>query len=131
MQTFLPYASFEKSAKCLDNKRLGKQRVEAFTILKVLTSKRKGWRNHPAVRMWKGYEEALEQYLRVIVVEWISRGFANSIPIPRKTTFENPPWLGTKAFHTSHKSNLLRKDCKHYSKHWSGIQNNLPYIWPE
>lgn len=36
MQTFLPYASFVASAKCLDNKRLGKQRVECLQILKTL-----------------------------------------------------------------------------------------------
>lgn len=30
MQTFLPYFSFIESAKVLDNKRLGKQRVEAL-----------------------------------------------------------------------------------------------------
>lgn len=36
MQTFLPYKSFEQSAACLDNKRLGKQRVEVLQILKAL-----------------------------------------------------------------------------------------------
>ena len=36
MQTFLPYKSFERSVQVLDNKRLGKQRVEAFQILNVL-----------------------------------------------------------------------------------------------
>lgn len=36
MQTFLPYPDFVKSAKCLDNKRLGKQRVEAWTIYRTL-----------------------------------------------------------------------------------------------
>ena len=28
MQTFLPYKDFGKTAKCLDYRRLGKQRVE-------------------------------------------------------------------------------------------------------
>ena len=32
MQTFLPYADFKRSAESLDNKRLGKQRVEAMQI---------------------------------------------------------------------------------------------------
>jgi hypothetical protein len=30
VNTFLPFASFEASVRCLDNKRLGKQRVEAY-----------------------------------------------------------------------------------------------------
>lgn len=36
MQTFMPYSDFEKVAQCLDNKRLGKQRVEALQIYNVL-----------------------------------------------------------------------------------------------
>lgn len=39
MQTFLPYPDFNKSAQCLDDKRLGKQRAECLQILKVLTAK--------------------------------------------------------------------------------------------
>ncbi|MFN7881952.1 MAG: pyrimidine dimer DNA glycosylase/endonuclease V, partial [bacterium] len=33
MQTFLPSPSFAESARILDNKRLGKQRVECKQIL--------------------------------------------------------------------------------------------------
>lgn len=36
MQTFLPFPDFKQSAQCLDNKRLGKQRVECLQILKAL-----------------------------------------------------------------------------------------------
>ena len=36
MQTFLPYADFPGSAKVLDRKRLGKQRVECCQILNTL-----------------------------------------------------------------------------------------------
>jgi len=57
MQTFMPYGSqYDQTAKCLDVKRLGKQRVETYQILKALLGESKGWRNHPATRMWEGYE---------------------------------------------------------------------------
>ena len=36
MQTFLPNFLYKESARVLDNKRLGKQRVECLQILKVL-----------------------------------------------------------------------------------------------
>lgn len=36
MQTFLPYSSFKDSAAVLDNRRLGKQRVENLQIMQVL-----------------------------------------------------------------------------------------------
>jgi len=62
MQTFLPYSSFIESVRCLDRQRLGKQRVEALQILNALNGKSKGWTNHPATKMWCGYEEALCLY---------------------------------------------------------------------
>jgi hypothetical protein len=37
VQTFLPYSDFSKSANCLDDRRLGKQRVEGYQILKSLS----------------------------------------------------------------------------------------------
>ena len=37
MQTFLPYADFERSLRALDPKRLGKQRVECIQVLRGLT----------------------------------------------------------------------------------------------
>ena len=76
MQTFLPYADFVKTAKCLDYRRLGKQRVEAFQILNILEGKttKAGWKHHPAVLMWEGYENALKKYFNDISSEWKSRG---------------------------------------------------------
>ena len=41
MQTFLPYASFEESAKVLDRQRLGKQRVECLQIFNALAGDKK------------------------------------------------------------------------------------------
>ncbi len=62
MQTFLPYPDFEASARVLDDRRLGKQRVEALQVLRALTRAQYGWKHHPAVRMWAGHEEALAAY---------------------------------------------------------------------
>ena len=36
----MPYADFEKIAKCLDYKRLGKQRVEAMQIHRIVSGTR-------------------------------------------------------------------------------------------
>lgn len=46
MQTFLPYEDYEESAKSLDYRRLGKQRVETYQLLKVLADQAvgKGWK---------------------------------------------------------------------------------------
>ena len=76
MQTFLPYNDFKKTAACLDNRRLGKQRVEAYQILRIISGKRTsgGWLRHPAVLMWKGFSDALAAYQNSMITEWIDRG---------------------------------------------------------
>lgn len=129
MQTFLPYADFKKSAECLDYKRLGKQRVECFQLLKAIQHGT-GWSKHPAAKMWTGYEDALRAYMAECIKEWISRGYKNTMLIPIVAEYALPPWVGDEAFHASHRSNLLRKDSEYYSKfNWSE-PSDLPYIWP-
>ena len=132
MQTFLPYADFVKSAKCLDVKRLGKQRVEAFQLLNVLLERTqtKGWRNHPALKMWIGHSNVLKQYYNVILQEWIDRGYKNTMKFEViEGTIILPSWFGNEDFHKSHRSNLLRKDWNHYSRFF--VEDaSLPYIWP-
>ena len=70
MQTFLPEVTFTASAKALDNKRLGKQRVEVLQLLRALSGESKGWVNHPACKMWHGFEMALAVYGLAICDEW-------------------------------------------------------------
>ena len=152
MQTFLPYPDFEQSARCLDRARLGKQRVEAWQLLEAnrgISSLR--WSNHPAAKMWKGYEFGLCWYGQEICREWIRRGYKDTmlqrfnqalIELPQREvrTGENfiwwkythlPKWLGSKEFHLSHMSNLLRKNSEHYIVFFGGgISTDLPYVWP-
>lgn len=138
MQTFLPKASFVMSAKTLDYRRLGKQRVEVLQILNVLFGKKKGWSSHPAVKMWKGSEKLLIQYGLAICQEWIDRGYKDTCyqkiesfkELLRKGVHDNwPKFLGNEAFHRSHVSNLLRKDPEYYGRFFTGVPNNLEYIW--
>ena len=70
MQTFLPYAGFADSAAVLDVPRLGKQRVETLQILRALQFPDYGWRNHPAVLMWRGRVPALVSYGLSCVAAW-------------------------------------------------------------
>ena len=136
MQTFLPYPSFEETAAILDYRRLGKQRVEAFQIHTIITQPdyRGHWVNHPAVKMWRGYENALKLYVNVMIAEWVRRGYRNtmlSYNIDREVDdMLLPWWLGDPLFHDSHKSNLLRKFPEYYSQfHWD-VPDDLPYVWP-
>ena len=77
MQVFLPESTFSKCAEVLDTKRLVKQLLEGRQILTVLAgeSTSKGWKNHPAVKMFEGYEVTLVAYLAAIRDEMDCRGY--------------------------------------------------------
>ncbi len=132
MQTFLPYASYAASARCLDRQRLGKQRVEGYQILRTLLGISQGWRQHPAVRMWAGHEESLAQYTQCCIVEWKRRGYTNNIVLPLKVPMmaKPPAWLGDVRLHSSHRSNLLRKLPTHYRQYGWSDDPAAPYWWP-
>ncbi len=136
MQTFLPYADFVTSARCLDRQRLGKQRVETLQLLNALTGRSAGWRNHPAAKMWAGHELALADYGLACCQVWIERKYADTcadkISEIRMTlpSCSLPRWMGDTDFHKSHQSNLLRKNFWHYRQFNWNVPDNLPYIWP-
>ncbi|MBT4257722.1 hypothetical protein HOD88_00885 [archaeon] len=134
MQTFLPYPNLSKSLKTLDRQRLGKQRVEAFQILNILLERtdRKGWKNHPAVKMWAGYENALKLYMNKSIKIWISKGYKNTMKFEKiEGKIKFPSWFGNEEFHAAHRSNLLRKKPEHYSKFKWKESKDLEYVWPK
>ncbi len=128
MQTFLPYESFTKSAQVLDYRRLGKQRVEAKQILQAIENQT-GWKNHPIVKMWTPYTNALKQYANIIITEWIGRGYNNNMEFYDIDNVEYPDWLGDERFHSSHRANLLRKDFDYYSQFKWRENSESPYVW--
>jgi hypothetical protein len=130
MQTFMPYASLRDSAACLDRQRLGKQRVEAFQILRVLRGDTKGWRNHPAVRMWIGCEDALTVYMNACISEWVRRGFKNTMALQPYFPVVLPPWFGREDVHAAYRSKLLEKLPEHYSRFGWLEEPGRAYVWP-
>lgn len=148
VQTFLPYADFERSARALDQKRLGKQRVECLQIVRALTWPTYGWKHHPAVKMWRGHLEALARYSLTCCEVWVETGRGDTCAATIGTDLAAagvrqvrtqaelagagalPPWLGDEDFHRSHQSALLRKDPAYYGALFPGVPDDLPYVWP-
>ncbi|WBB78928.1 MSMEG_6728 family protein [Micromonospora sp. WMMD882] len=149
MQTFLPYPDFLASARVLDQRRLGKQRVEAIQVLRGLTRPGYGWRHHPAVKMWAGYEEALVRYGLDVCAVWRAGGRADTCAATLVADLATgcglrvvrtqpelagagdlPPWLGREDLHRSHRSSLLRKDPDHYRPLFGAVPDDLEYVWP-
>lgn len=130
MQTFLPYPDFVLSTKVLDSRRLGKQRVESRQILNALHDNVNRWRSHPAVRMWKGCEDALVAYSNECITEWINRGYNNNMPIIPIHNYTLPWWFGVNRFHDSHKAALLFKAPDWYQKFGWNVEPKIEYWWP-
>ena len=149
MQTFLPVADFEDSARLLDSPRLGKQRVETLQILRAIELPDYGWASHPAVLMWRGRTPALVAYGLAMARVWRERGFADSTEIqigefaPHVVGRSQqelaaagllPSWLGDEELHRSHRSNLIAKDPDFYrlrfAERFGAEPEDLPYVWP-
>jgi Pyrimidine dimer DNA glycosylase len=131
MQTFLPYPDFHKSLRSLDATRLGNQVYnEGIVLLSGF------WPRHPASLMWRGYRRAFAEYLiaGLEVLEERGRPAWHHMTLLKAHWDKGhpgmPQWLGQRAFHRSHKSNLIRKDPRHYGRLWPKVPSNLPYIWP-
>lgn len=120
MQTFLPSADFELCARA----------------------------HHPAVLMWKGYEEALGRYGLACCRRWTELGFADTCAATIVLDLGSagahsirgqaelarggalPPWLGDEALHVSHQAALLSKDRDWYAGRFPGVSADVPYLWP-
>jgi hypothetical protein len=148
VQTFLPYPDFERSARALDPRRLGKQRVECLQVVRGLTVPGYGWRHHPAVKMWRGHLEALGRYTLTCCEVWTEVGRPDTCAatvvvdlgaagvtrvrtqVELAAAADLPYWLGDPAFHLSHQSSLVRKDPDFYGPQFPGVPDDLPYVWP-
>ena len=148
MQTFVPYADFEASARALDPKRLGKQRVEVIQIVRALTVPGYAWSQHPAVLMWKGYEEALGRYGLTMCEVWLELGFGDTCAATIAADLATfgiseirseaelaaagalPPWLFDVAVQESHQSALVRKDPEFYRAKFPDVRPDIEYVWP-
>lgn len=152
MQTFLPGSDYEYSAQVLDNKRLNKQILEGYQILKVLSgaSPSGAWRNHPAVLMWKNAERSLINYIDHMVYEAEWRGIKTDKNVSNLKALQRshghlwgdnePVWAKPQHVQrvtATHRANLYRKDPIIYSSFASAKDDafNVPccdkclYYW--
>ena len=140
MQTFLPERTLRECARALDNKRLNKQILEAYQILNVLSgnSPTGGWRNHPAVLMWKGHEYSLRTYAHTMITEARLRGIKVDKNESNINNLESrfshvwgesmPKWfsgIDHDRIMVTHRANLYRKDPLYYAHYASSVNDKL------
>ncbi len=148
MITYITHIKFGDTARALDDRRLGHQRLEAWQVFDGLTMGRED-RSEPVFRMWQGHEFALAVYGMILCNEWLHvRGcadkgfwkFCNAVRDMRNDdpgfTYEPPPWFGDRDVMRSHRSTLMRKQAeglvtgRDYIKMFRGTPRSMPYIWP-
>ena len=149
MQTFLPYADFAATARALDPRRLGKQRVEAIQVLRALTVPGYGWRRHPAALMWTGYEEALVRYGLEICRRWCDLGHDDTCAgtlladLDAATGVRSPRDPGEPGRRRGPAALARRSRLPpeppvgarpqgpaHYRELFPDVPDDLPYVWP-
>lgn len=92
VQVFRPYIDWRRSARVLDNKRLGKQRVEVKQVMMAILRKmglindgKRGWLNHPIVLMYYNdgspYFYDLVNYFNACLEEWRHRNMKSKISL--------------------------------------------------
>lgn len=136
MIIYLAYKRLDHSAKILTDEELGTQRVHVYQTMKALVRKqvvndiRGGlipWAEHPTVLMWQGYEWLLTKYSEALTLEWVKRGYVDTLHSKIEALYNKlpstvgivPKWLGIKKLHSSHRSNLLHKSNEYQKWGWS------------
>lgn len=134
MQTFVPLANFYETARCLDYRRCGKQRVEAMQLINIIEgkSKSKAWKNHPAVGMWRDYLNCLKVYHDTMIDEWVRRGYKNTMKkynVSMEESVYFPRWFGDDDFHSRHRAALLAKNPEWYGQFGWKEEPKIDYRW--
>jgi len=171
MQTFLSSPFFTECAVSLDKRRCWKQVVEAKQMLCNLRTENlpiewqnskdyinQKYKNHPAVKMWKDYDDLLKHYYNIFLkycldfhkintkLEYITCAYSypaftnhNILMIwedgldDNGNLIEQPFWLGNEDFHRAMRARLIEKDRNFYLKKFPEDEgfNNGKYWWPE
>jgi hypothetical protein len=153
------FGSLDYICDTLDRRRLNKQKVEANQILNASLGLTKGWANHPAVLMWRGYSNALKYYFNCIANACVKRGCKNNMKLydfdiqqlnnieyqtvqdyldngipysEDKIVF--PWWFQWPPLINSHRASLLRKMPEYYGSMFPPTEiegyTSTGYLWP-
>ncbi len=125
---------FDFTCKTLDPRRKFKQAVESRQIISILTDETKqGFKNHPAVAMWRPYLGALKLYYNTFIRELKKDGF--KIQKMEEFTDNEPvvmPWfIDFMPLIYSHRARLYQKDPFYYKDKFTFPDEylNIGYIW--
>ena len=111
MQVFIIGSPIE-TARVLDERRLNKQIIECHQILDALNGA-KAWSNHPVVLQYRGYEDWLKLYTKVLE-EYCNSNYSVAEAIDSVMV---PPPFHNEEFFNQMKRRLYTKDNNHYRQY--------------
>jgi hypothetical protein len=132
MQIFLPSPSCLQTARQLDQRRLNKQIIEAAQILRAIDGEGKGWRNHPATRMYRPHKNWLQLY-RSCLMAYQQGDMEAASAISHQADAVRPPFV-TDDFCRQHARRLYTKAPELYPQfsslgtsieNWYVVDGNL------
>ncbi len=139
MMVWLPYESFEESARSMDSRTLTIQRFDAFRLLSAITKDAPtGMRSTPCFLLWRDHPLWLASYGVAVSLEWerqanrpseLTNRFRDHLASVTDLTEPYPRWLGDSLLHLSHRSNMIRLSPEHYQALWPGVIEGLPLFW--
>lgn len=114
MHIFTPFASPLQTAEAMikDTHRYNKQIIECQQILDAISGKKKGWANHPVVKMYAGHEKWLRCYTECLYF-YKRRDMLMSLMAESACGLISPPFLTTD-FCDQHKRRLYTKSPDRY-----------------
>jgi hypothetical protein len=80
------------------------------------------WRN-------RGFKDTLREQFSEVVYH-LNQAVLGNKRFVFSSPASSPNWIGYDRLHASHRSNLLRKDARHYGQFGWQEPADLPYWWP-
>lgn len=127
MQIFIPFKEPLMVAKCLDKLRLNKQIVECRQIIDAIEGRKKGWINHPVVKMYRPYKDWLLNY-SLCLAEYVKsekyretdytsffHSYRKAVHYSMEADKIRPPFIIDELC-TQHKKRLYTKNPIHYKE---------------
>jgi len=135
--------NFNTSASLLDSKRLGSTIYESIHILASILHKnmdlvnpKRDVSNHPASKLWIGYERELGAYIYAHIEEWCNRGYKTDVNLKNyhiitsglgRGIYHIPKWISNELIET-HRNVIYRKKPDFYPHSWKG-EREMCYDW--
>lgn len=89
-----------------------------------------GYKKHPAIPLWLGFEDALMDYINAHIEVWIARGKNNTMKtytVPKN--YPRPAWSLSNAVINNFKSTLVDREIRRHEPVWYLKQSDFVDAW--